>query len=402
MREKNMNWIETIKKVSMENIYQHVLNLEGVRHPIDTPENLNKAADYIKREMEKCGISVREQEFKVENYDDTFQNIEGWIGDEGPSAVLVAHYDTVFNSPGANDDATGIGVILEVARVLAKEDNPPNVRFLGVTLEEGTPALELKYRALAQKYEIKDNKQRYKSAIISQVMQKHGEIIGNLTFSGGKSMHEAICEANSMLQDQMPENLRGYLEEYENIHSNYNPRTRIGGMSRIGSSVWVDEALEMNKEISYYICLDEIGTTFNREYSQSYPPIMLDMIQTYKVDMEKRIANFEMIITNTEEGNVAKALLTHCKNESIDLPYVYLNMNMNFNQVVENLPKSLSSDHAPFMRAGIPGIFMFDSSLMRNTFVHTPGDTSDKLDFNLITKICKAIIATILDPKKEG
>ncbi len=57
---------ETIKNVDMEAIYRHILSLEGVKHPIDTPDKLHEAADYIKHEMEQYGISVSEQEFKVE------------------------------------------------------------------------------------------------------------------------------------------------------------------------------------------------------------------------------------------------------------------------------------------------------------------------------------------------
>ena len=70
---------------------------------------------------------------------------------------------------------------------------------------------------------------------------------------------------------------------------------------------------------------------------------------------------------------------------------------MTFDQVVQMQPKALSSDHAPFMQAGIPGMFLFDSSVMRHTFVHTPGDTSDKLNYVLISKICKAIVATLIN-----
>lgn len=39
---------------------------------------------------------------------------------EGPRVVLGAHFDTVAGSPGANDNASGVAVVLEVARYLAR------------------------------------------------------------------------------------------------------------------------------------------------------------------------------------------------------------------------------------------------------------------------------------------
>ena len=44
---------ETIKKVDIERLYQHVLAIEGVKHPVVNPEKLNETADYIKSVFEK-------------------------------------------------------------------------------------------------------------------------------------------------------------------------------------------------------------------------------------------------------------------------------------------------------------------------------------------------------------
>jgi len=47
--------------------------------------------------------------------------------DTAPHLLLCAHYDTVPGSPGANDNASGVAVLLELARLLA--DAPPPVRL---------------------------------------------------------------------------------------------------------------------------------------------------------------------------------------------------------------------------------------------------------------------------------
>src|SRR5690606_21539117 len=46
----------------------------------------------------------------------TSQNVVASIGDGGCHAYLGAHYDSVAVSPGANDNASGTAVVLEVAR----------------------------------------------------------------------------------------------------------------------------------------------------------------------------------------------------------------------------------------------------------------------------------------------
>jgi Zn-dependent M28 family amino/carboxypeptidase len=54
--------------------------------------------------------------------------------------VVGAHYDTVGTTIGANDNASGIAVMLEAARVLANEDLPIPVVFVAFGSEEGSHA----------------------------------------------------------------------------------------------------------------------------------------------------------------------------------------------------------------------------------------------------------------------
>jgi len=87
------------------------------------------------------GADVREQSFTVPGVAGTFRNVEGVIhpGSEPKEWVICAHYDTASNSPGADDNASGVGVMLEAARVLAQHGPERSVRFVGFTLEEGSP-----------------------------------------------------------------------------------------------------------------------------------------------------------------------------------------------------------------------------------------------------------------------
>jgi aminopeptidase YwaD len=67
----------------------------------------------------------------------TSHNVTGTLGDQpDPFVVVGAHIDSV-DTPGANDNASGVAVILEVARMLAAEDGLPlGVRFVAFGAEE--------------------------------------------------------------------------------------------------------------------------------------------------------------------------------------------------------------------------------------------------------------------------
>lgn len=68
------------------------------------------------------------------------QNTIGWIkGSSSPAAVLLtAHLDSVADSPGASDDASGVAVLLETARALMSDAPVRNtVMFLFTDFEEG-------------------------------------------------------------------------------------------------------------------------------------------------------------------------------------------------------------------------------------------------------------------------
>ncbi len=92
-------------------------------------EGSARVADYIVRELERQGWEVRQQRFSYRGV--PLRNIVGVRG-QGPILLLGAHYDTRRLAdqdpdparrgdpvPGANDGASGVAVLLELARVLA-------------------------------------------------------------------------------------------------------------------------------------------------------------------------------------------------------------------------------------------------------------------------------------------
>lgn len=99
-----------------------------------------KAADCIASRFSSFGYGeVGRQTFVLDN-GATSRNV--YVVDEGQDArlalVIGAHYDTAggTGSPGANDNASGVGVLLELARIFRNNDNVPTLIFVAFGAEE--------------------------------------------------------------------------------------------------------------------------------------------------------------------------------------------------------------------------------------------------------------------------
>ncbi len=98
---------------------------------------LETAARYISTPFESIGYQPNLQSFKVQGK--TVSNIEVVkAGTDRPDEIVVvgAHYDSVVGSPGANDNATGVAGVLELARVLRSQQLSRSIRFVAFVNEE--------------------------------------------------------------------------------------------------------------------------------------------------------------------------------------------------------------------------------------------------------------------------
>ncbi len=128
---------QTLQTISVEQIKSHVQALEGVRHPITAPEALEAAADYIKGDFESLRYEILEHHFLEDDHD--YRNIIGiHRGTRHPEkfVLVLAHFDSELETPGANDNASGVAAVLELARVLRPLSFDVSILFAGVNLEE--------------------------------------------------------------------------------------------------------------------------------------------------------------------------------------------------------------------------------------------------------------------------
>ena len=189
---------EIVSLVDSEELYTHILNVEGEKHPIDSPDKMEEAADYILSKFKEYGLSTNEQWFRIDDFDYDFCNIEGILSSgSGPELVLVSHYDTVAMSPGAHDNGSAIAVMLECARVLAQASWKGTARFVSFCLEELNPVWVARKREMALKYGIRDSELRFTTWQNRKMIKSFEKTFSR--FRSGNEINTALAKAMNKL-----------------------------------------------------------------------------------------------------------------------------------------------------------------------------------------------------------
>ena len=104
---------------------------------------LNAAVDFIEDSFSRAGLHPRRDSYEIRGQ--ACHNIEVEIPGEPqgaavsspPSIILIgAHYDSVFGSPGANDNGSGVAAMLALARRFAGKTTQHTLRFVAFVNEE--------------------------------------------------------------------------------------------------------------------------------------------------------------------------------------------------------------------------------------------------------------------------
>lgn len=98
-------------------------------------ENLDGCSDYIARQFRQAGAVVELQPVMAGKRQ--FRNVIGrFSGGKGPRIIIGAHYDACGEEPGADDNASGIASLIELARLLGRNAPASPVELVAYVLEE--------------------------------------------------------------------------------------------------------------------------------------------------------------------------------------------------------------------------------------------------------------------------
>ncbi|OPY81467.1 MAG: Bacterial leucyl aminopeptidase precursor [Syntrophorhabdus sp. PtaU1.Bin153] len=125
-----------VKKERLKTDVQALASITPARNYRNVP-SLNRSADYILAEFQKLDCAASIQNFAAEDHN--YKNVICSFGRKDAERIIVgAHYDVHGNTPGADDNGSGVAGLLELARLI-NETGPAlkhRIDLVAYSLEE--------------------------------------------------------------------------------------------------------------------------------------------------------------------------------------------------------------------------------------------------------------------------
>jgi Zn-dependent M28 family amino/carboxypeptidase len=264
---------------------------------VRVPENLARARDYISQCLADAGLNVHLEPYVYGDME--VANVVAEMAFSGTPAkhyVVGAHYDSVAGTVGADDNASAVAVLLELAR-------------------------------------------RLKS------------------LAGQETLDLAVTLVSFALEEPP-------------VFS-----TRF-----MGSRVYAEKARREKRAIDGMICLEMVGYRCREQGCQGYPFPLMFLGYPKEGDFIGLVGNFR---SRPLTQNLYRAFTRNPR-----LPVVKLSVPFSGWLV----PAVRLSDHASFWDEGFRAVMVTDSAFYRNPHYHTPSDTMDKLDFELMAEVVESLL----------
>ncbi len=130
--------INLINQVNRSLISNYLEDLVSFGPRLTSTKNCSKTAQYIYNEFLKLDMNVYFDPWISIKY--RCKNIIATLNGINPNSdaifILCAHYDTTKNSPGANDDGSGIAAMLAIANICSQYKFNHTIRFIAFSGEE--------------------------------------------------------------------------------------------------------------------------------------------------------------------------------------------------------------------------------------------------------------------------
>jgi len=130
--------IDMIKQIDDDLVYSYTEKLLSFGPRYTGSENCKKAGDYIYSVFENLSLDVEFHEWKYNKFKcrNVVATYNGQDSFSNAKIVICAHYDTVKDSPGANDDGSGVAAVLATAEILSSYSFKHDICFIAFSGEE--------------------------------------------------------------------------------------------------------------------------------------------------------------------------------------------------------------------------------------------------------------------------
>ena len=120
-----------------QRLHSHLSQIVRERDPYLNSGGHFLVREYIRESLSQWGeVETHEFEFNGKTHQNLILNLNAIANADIPPILIGAHYDAVPGTPGADDNATGVAVLLEMAEVFANNPLKYPVRLVAFDLEE--------------------------------------------------------------------------------------------------------------------------------------------------------------------------------------------------------------------------------------------------------------------------
>ena len=123
-------------RVDPQQLRRNLQAIVGERSPFSGQRHLAEVESFIEKELASYGLAVESDTFPYQGKN--FRNIVGRLSAQRGASLIIlgAHFDSVEGTPGADDNASGLAVLLEAARLLSRARLRSELLFCAFNLEE--------------------------------------------------------------------------------------------------------------------------------------------------------------------------------------------------------------------------------------------------------------------------
>jgi aminopeptidase YwaD len=123
-------------RIDPQQLRRNLQVIVGERSPFSGQRHLAEVESFVENELRSYGLAVESDNFSYRGK--SFPNIIGRSGAQRGASLIIlgAHCDSVEGTPGADDNASGLAVLLEAARFLSRTRLRSQILFCAFNLEE--------------------------------------------------------------------------------------------------------------------------------------------------------------------------------------------------------------------------------------------------------------------------
>lgn len=169
--------------LNLKRNFDLILNTDQPRHYKNVAV-LDTVAERIRNEFSRYTNRTGMQEYQVEN--NIYKNVFASFGPQDAEVIIIgAHYDVCGEQDGADDNASGVVGILELARLLQKQPLQYRIDLVAYTLEEPPFFRTAQMRSYVHAKSLFDKKQPVKGMVSLEMIGYYSDDPGSQTYPVG-------------------------------------------------------------------------------------------------------------------------------------------------------------------------------------------------------------------------